>query len=57
MIARLRTQKPQRTVEDKQEAVRLATATTLAADIYGTLPLELRLSALCLPFPEIRMAA
>jgi hypothetical protein len=28
------------------------TATTLAADIHGSLPLELRLLALCLPMPE-----
>jgi hypothetical protein len=28
------------------------TATTLAADVYATLPLELRLAALCLPVPE-----
>jgi hypothetical protein len=28
------------------------TATTLAADIYATLPLELRMAALCLPIPE-----
>ena len=32
----------------KKEAIRLATATTLAADIYATLPLELRMAALCL---------
>jgi len=38
--------------EDKKEDFRLATATTPAADIYGTLPLELRLAALCLPTPE-----
>jgi hypothetical protein len=29
------------------------TATTLAADRYESLPLELRLAALCLPMPEI----
>jgi hypothetical protein len=28
------------------------TAITMAADVYATLPLELRLSALCLPMPE-----
>jgi hypothetical protein len=28
------------------------TATTTAVDVYATLPLELRLSALCLPMPE-----
>jgi hypothetical protein len=28
------------------------TATTMAVDVYATLPLELRLSALCLPMPE-----
>jgi hypothetical protein len=32
--------------------LRLATATTMAADVYETLPLELRLSALCLPISE-----
>jgi len=36
----------------KQEDFRLATATMLAADVYGTLPLELRLAALCLPVPK-----
>jgi hypothetical protein len=35
----------------KKEAMRLATATTLAADIYATLPLELRFLALGLPMP------
>jgi hypothetical protein len=38
--------------EEKKEDFRLATATTLAADRYGSLPLELRLAALCLPVPE-----
>jgi hypothetical protein len=38
--------------EDKQGDLRLATATTLAADVYATLPLELRMAALCLPMPE-----
>jgi hypothetical protein len=28
------------------------TATTLAADVYATLPLELRMAGLCLPMPE-----
>jgi hypothetical protein len=28
------------------------TAITLAADVYETLPLELRFAALCLPMPE-----
>jgi hypothetical protein len=41
-----------RTARGKKEDFRLATATTPAADIYGTLPLELRLAALCLPTPE-----
>jgi len=36
----------------KKEEFRLATATTLAADRYATLPLELRLAAPCLPIPE-----
>jgi hypothetical protein len=34
-----------------RELVRLATATAPAATVYATLPLELRLAALCLPFP------
>jgi hypothetical protein len=29
------------------------TATTMAADRYESLPLELRLAALCLPMPEV----
>ena len=33
------------------------TATTIAADIYASLPLELRFAALCLRLPELRMAA
>jgi len=37
--------------KEKKEAFRLATATTLAADRYATLPLELRMAALCLPMP------
>jgi hypothetical protein len=37
--------------EGKKEDFRLATATTLAVDRYGALPLELRLAALCLPMP------
>jgi hypothetical protein len=41
-----------RTARRKKEDFRLATATTLAADRYATLPLELRLAALCLPVPE-----
>jgi hypothetical protein len=36
----------------KQEDLRLATATTLAADVYATLPLELRMAALCLSMSE-----
>jgi hypothetical protein len=43
--------------EDKKGVVRLATATTLAVDLYATLPLELRLLALCLPVSQMRMAA
>jgi hypothetical protein len=38
--------------EEKKEKFRLATATTLAADIYATLPLELRMAALCLSIPK-----
>jgi hypothetical protein len=38
--------------EKKKEDFRLATATTLAADIYATLPLELRMAALCLSIPK-----
>src|SRR5262249_35180954 len=38
--------------EEKKEDFRLATATTMAADRYATLPLELRMAALCLPMPE-----
>jgi hypothetical protein len=38
--------------EERKEDFRLATATTLAADIYATLPLELRMAALCLSIPE-----
>jgi hypothetical protein len=38
--------------EEKKEDFRLATATTLAADIYATLPLELRMAALCLSIPK-----
>lgn len=42
----------------KQEDLRLATATTLAADGYASLPLELRLMALGLPLSsEYRAAA
>jgi hypothetical protein len=36
----------------KKAAIRLATATTMVADRYGALPMELRLAALCLPIPE-----
>jgi hypothetical protein len=36
----------------RKEDLRLATATTMAADVYETLPLELRLAALCLPISE-----
>ena len=43
---------------NKQGDVRLATATMSAADRYATLPLELRLAALCLPLSaELRQAA
>jgi hypothetical protein len=38
--------------EEKKEDFRLATATTLVADLYATLPLELRMAALCLPMLE-----
>jgi hypothetical protein len=38
--------------EERKEDFRLATATTLAADIHATLPLELRMAALCLPITE-----
>jgi hypothetical protein len=38
--------------EEKKEDFRLATATTMAAGRYATLPLELRMAALCLPMPE-----
>jgi hypothetical protein len=38
--------------EEKKEDFRLATATTLAADRYESLPLELRMAALCLLMPE-----
>ena len=44
--------------KDKKEVVRLATATTLAADVHASLPQELRFLALGLPFPdELRQAA
>jgi hypothetical protein len=36
----------------KQDAFRLPTAATMAADQFASLPLELRLAALCLPVPE-----
>jgi hypothetical protein len=36
----------------KASAFRLATATTMAADRYASLPLGLRFAALCLPIPE-----
>jgi hypothetical protein len=36
----------------KQEDLRLPTACMLAADVYATLPLELRMAALCLPIAE-----
>jgi hypothetical protein len=38
--------------EERKEDFRLATATTLAADIYATLRLELRMAALCLSIPK-----
>jgi hypothetical protein len=38
--------------KEKKGDIRLATATTIAADVYASLPLELRLAALCLPMPE-----
>jgi hypothetical protein len=41
----------------KKGDVRLATATTMVADTYATLPLELRMAALCLPFVELRAVA
>jgi hypothetical protein len=48
----------QEPASSKQGDLRLATATALAADRYGTLPLELRLAALCLPLSdELRRAA
>ena len=43
--------------EEKQVDLRLATATTLAADVYATLPLELRMAALCLPTENLARAA
>jgi hypothetical protein len=45
-------------LKKKEVVSRLPTATTLAADAHATLPLALRMAALCLPLPdEIRMAA
>jgi hypothetical protein len=38
--------------EERKRDFRLATATTLAADVYATLPLALRMAALCLPMPK-----
>jgi hypothetical protein len=37
-------------LRELEEAVRLATATVSAASVYAALPLELRFTALCLPF-------
>jgi hypothetical protein len=44
-------------LKKKKEVIRLADSLTLAADIHATLPLELRMAALCLPLVEYRMAA
>jgi hypothetical protein len=52
------TRSKQGPASNKQGDVRLATATMSAADRYATLPLELRLAALCLPLSaELRQAA
>jgi hypothetical protein len=40
------------TAAKETSGIRLAKATTLAADIYATLPLELRMAALCLSIPK-----
>jgi hypothetical protein len=44
-------------LKKKKEVIRLADSLMLAADIHATLPLELRMAALCLPLVEYRMAA
>jgi len=45
------------TLVKKEEVNRLADCSTLAADRHETLPMELRMAALCLPMPEMRIAA